>query len=615
METTQRKIVIVEDEGLIAADLKGRLERAGYQVPAVASTAVEALAAIKEKSPDLVLMDIRLKGDVDGIQVAERVRRDLDVPVVYLTAYEDRKTLERASKTQAYGYIKKPIASASLQGSIEMALAKHRQDRYLREQRDWFSASFAAVADAVLVTDPAGRISYVNPAAEQLIGCKVDDALGRPSSELLRLQRLDGGPIDDLVPVCVLQGAPIGLPADTWLIDTSDRRRAIEGSLAPRWQEGRANGVVFTFKDVTLRRFEDEQSRQDGRHSALARLADGVAGQLDLELGVVAEESTRLLNSLPADSTLRMAAETIESAALDAYSVTCRLRAFGQEREIRPAVVRVGEILGELQQTWTGALPGLSVNVESNLRPVHADIRELTRILDMVLQHAHRWMETAGAIRMAAAAAEIDGLQEWVRVQMSYPTAGETAATMERVFDPSWDGNWEGLPFAYGLAKRMGGLLRAHVGPDQTATFELYLPSVEVAAAGAHIDPLERPVILLIERNVEVRRILHRHFEEHGYSVLEAANCGEALLLADAYEHPIRLIIANPAPEDEHREELTALMTDIKPGACVRIIEGYRQDDSDVDGSEQSWRYLTKWELLEWANEASGATVWLAASN
>src|SRR5438105_4779950 len=145
MEPRDCKIMIVEDEGLIAADLQVRLERAGYTVPAIADSAGDALRAIRETSPDLVLMDIRIKGDMDGIQVAEKVREQFDVPVVYLTAYEDRGTLERASQTQAFGYIKKPIASASLQGSIEMAISKHKHERYLREQRDWFSASFAAV--------------------------------------------------------------------------------------------------------------------------------------------------------------------------------------------------------------------------------------------------------------------------------------------------------------------------------------------------------------------------------------------------------------------------------------------------------------------------------------
>jgi len=90
----QHKIVIVEDEGLIAADLESRLKSSGYQVPGTADSAQPALKLIRESSPDLVLMDIRLKGEQDGIQVAQVLREQFDIPVVYLTAYEDRATLD-----------------------------------------------------------------------------------------------------------------------------------------------------------------------------------------------------------------------------------------------------------------------------------------------------------------------------------------------------------------------------------------------------------------------------------------------------------------------------------------------------------------------------------------
>ncbi|HEV8039211.1 MAG TPA: response regulator [Bryobacteraceae bacterium] len=614
MGSSVHKVVIVEDEGLIAADLQGRLERAGYRVPAVAGSAGEALEVIREKSPDLILMDIRLRGNVDGIQVAEQVRRDFDIPVVYLTAYEDHQTLQRASQTQAFGYIKKPIDSASLQGSIEMAISKHRHERLLREQRDWFSASFAAVPDVVLVADLAGRISYINPAAEGLFGYKVDDVLGRPLYDLLRIAYQNGDAVDDLMPLAMLQGTPVALPGNIWLEGGRGRRYGIEGSLAPRWREGRADGVVVTFKDVTLRWFEEEQSRQDQKHSALSRLADGIAGHLDLELSVVAEESTRLLNSLPSSSTLRSAAKTIESAALDACGVTCRLRAFGQEREIKPLVVQVNEILKKLEKTWHSTLPGLSVHPDPAPRPVHADPAELTRTLEMLLRHAHHWSAAGGSIALSASKAELEGLHEWVRVRISYTTTNEDAASVERVFDPSWDGNWEGLPFAYGITKRMGGLLSARMEREKKVAFEIHLPSVDVTEAAAPIEGENEKTLLVIERNSEVRRLLHGYFEEHGFSVLEAGDCEDALLLAESSEWPIRLVIANPAPDDRLRSELPARLVDLKPGVCVRIIQGYREECGSSDG-QTAWHYLTKWDLLEWANGALGPAPRLAGAN
>jgi CheY-like chemotaxis protein len=613
MGSREHSIVIVEDEGLIAVDLQGRLERAGYRVPAVAGTASEALEVIRAKSPDLILMDIRLQGNADGIQVAEQVRRDFDIPVVYLTAYEDSKTLERASQTHAFGYIKKPIDSASLQGSIEIAISKHRHERLLREQRDWFSANFAAMPDAVLVADGAARISYINPVAEELFGCKVEEALGQSLLgqylyDVLRIKYRNGDPVEDLVPVAMLQAAPVAFPHDIYLEGARGRRYDIEGTFAPRWREGRADGVVVTFKDVTLRRFEEQQARHDNKHDALARLADGVAGYLGLELSAVAEESLHLLSALPAHSKLRPSAQNIKIAAQDALDVTGRLRAFGEEREIKPQMIQVNEVLSELEKTWRPSLPGLQVQLDPTPRPVHADLRELVRVLEVLLQHARHWMASGGPIAVDASGAELEGLHEWVRVRVSYRTAGEDAERLDRAFDPSWDGNWDGLPFTYGIAKRMGGLLKAHMEPDKTVVFSVYLPSVEALGAGASMDGREDPVLLVIERNSEVRRLLHAYFDQHGYHVLEAANCEEALLMSQGSERAIRLVIANPAADDKFGPELSARLLEMNPAASVRFIEDYREEE------ETGWHYVTKWDLLEWANQELGIASRLAAA-
>jgi PAS domain S-box-containing protein len=303
MGSAEQKIMVVEDEGLIAADLQSRLERVGYSVPPVAGTGAEALKIIRETSPDLVLMDIRLRGDLDGIEVAEQVRRELDIPVVYLTAYEDQETLERAGHSQAFGYIRKPIASASLQGAIEMALSKHRFERHLREQRDWLSASFAAVPDAVLVTDNSGRICYLNRVAEEMTGCTSEQALGRPSSELLWLVYPDGEPVEDLVRVVLIEGEMAALPGNVCLQGGQGRRYAVEGSVEPRRNEGHLEGAIVVLRDVTERRFAEEVSRQEDKHDALMQFADGIAGHLDPELSAVARQGAHLLGTSAEDRT------------------------------------------------------------------------------------------------------------------------------------------------------------------------------------------------------------------------------------------------------------------------------------------------------------------------
>jgi len=127
------KIQIVEDEDIVARDLKRRLEEMGYVVTAIVNTGAAAVEEARASRPGLILMDIMLKGEMDGISAAGEILESLDIPVIYLTAYSDEKTLERAKITEPFGYILKPFEERELHSSIEMALYKHKMEQRLKE--------------------------------------------------------------------------------------------------------------------------------------------------------------------------------------------------------------------------------------------------------------------------------------------------------------------------------------------------------------------------------------------------------------------------------------------------------------------------------------------------
>jgi len=129
------RALIVEDETLIAEELKERLERFGFLVIAAVDTAEEGIEIATTERPDLVLMDIRLRGEKDGVQAAAEIRRRVDVPVVYLTAYSDRVTLDRAKHTEPYGYVLKPFHERELQVTIELAMHRHALERKARQTK------------------------------------------------------------------------------------------------------------------------------------------------------------------------------------------------------------------------------------------------------------------------------------------------------------------------------------------------------------------------------------------------------------------------------------------------------------------------------------------------
>jgi AmiR/NasT family two-component response regulator len=136
----RRRILVVEDEALIAWDIKGRLENSGYEVPGIAPSADMALRLARRHTPSLILMDIRLQGGSDGIEAAAEVRRVMDIPVIFLTSYSDLETLERARLAEPFGYVVKPFGTLNFRALIEIALQKHDTERALRKSVAWHNA-------------------------------------------------------------------------------------------------------------------------------------------------------------------------------------------------------------------------------------------------------------------------------------------------------------------------------------------------------------------------------------------------------------------------------------------------------------------------------------------
>ena len=133
---SKAQILIVEDDGIIALDLQNRLEGFGFSVPAIVSSGEETIQKIKENNPDLVVMDIMLDGEMDGIETADQIRTHFNIPVIYLTAYADDNLLKRAKITEPFGYIIKPFEDKELHSAIEIALYKHSTEKALRKAHD-----------------------------------------------------------------------------------------------------------------------------------------------------------------------------------------------------------------------------------------------------------------------------------------------------------------------------------------------------------------------------------------------------------------------------------------------------------------------------------------------
>ncbi len=262
---TRPRIMVVEDESIIAMDIRRMLEAQGYSVPATASSGEEAIAQASKVKPDLILMDIVLKGEMDGIEAAEEIRAGLGTPIIYLTAYADDETLQRARVTEPFGYLVKPFEARELRSAIEMALYKAATERELKENRQWLITTINSIGNGLIATDTDGTVIFMNHAAESLTGWTQAEASGKDVAEVFVTSDRPGA--EDPVRSALRDGVRIPLDDQTVLTARDGREIPVDGNAAPIVADtGSVIGVVLAFRDITEQKAVEEELRKYREH-------------------------------------------------------------------------------------------------------------------------------------------------------------------------------------------------------------------------------------------------------------------------------------------------------------------------------------------------------------
>lgn len=275
-------ILVVEDESIVAMDIKHRAEGLGYKVTAITPSGEEALKLVRENPPDLVLMDIVLKGKMDGIEAAQRIHDNYDIPVLYLTAYSDEETLKRAKITEPFGYIIKPFEDRELHSAVEIAIYKHEMERKLKESEKWLSTTLESIGDAVITTDKLGNIIFMNPVAMEVTGWSQEEAIGKTLKDVFQIVNEDtGNPLEDPVTKVLQKDAVIEMTDPALLITKEGTVLPIDDSSAPiRDETGSVIGVALVFRDITERKRAEKEKEELLKDKARGELSNFVLSAL-----------------------------------------------------------------------------------------------------------------------------------------------------------------------------------------------------------------------------------------------------------------------------------------------------------------------------------------------
>ena len=615
--TNQARIVVVEDERVVALDIKAHLERFGYEVPAMYASGESVLENLERDRPDLVLLDIRLQGELDGVETAEQIQREYGLPFILLTAYADEQTLQRAKITRPFAYIIKPFDERELRTSIVIALYRHKMERALAERQELLQTTLSSITDGVIVTDSDRNVEFMNPVAERLCGATVDEIHGTPIEDICVFRQAEAGywpkgfdryarllecRTGDLIPVEVLE-----TPLDNLY--------------------GASSGYVYVVRDISARveaeralRQRDEQLRQAQKMEAVGRLSGGIAHDFNNLLTVILGYSKLLVETLEDEEqeidreALKADVLGIQKAAFRSVSLTRQLLAFSRHQMLNPRTIDINTIVEDVEKMLRRLLSeGIAMHVALNAErgTVLVDQGQMEQVLMNLVVNARDALTDVVGGTMVIRTEEVStekpinvhtGVLEpgqWIAIHVQDNGAGIDPAHIQHIFEPFFTtkgmarGTGLGLATVYGIVRQLDGHIHVESTLGRGTTFSLYLPRADRASdlersGSGEIDSLSgNEVVLLVEDEEPIRSLLTRVLLQQGYEVLGAQNAGEALLLAEDGDRHIDILVTDIVMPNISGTMLAERLRRTRETLRVLFISGYAEElpSSDVSDS------------------------------
>lgn len=595
------KIMIVEDDRIIADDIQASLKRLGYTVSAIISFGEEAIERAKEDNPDLVLMDIVLSGQLNGTEAADLIRTLFNIPIVYLTAYADEQVVESAKITEPYGYIIKPFEDRELNIAIEIALYKHRMEKKLKESEAWFSTTLKSIGDAVITTDIEGYVTFMNPVAGSLTGWSRDEAIGKPLDQVfLIINEKTRERCDNPVEKVIATGLVEGLANDTILISKNGEEHIISDSGAPIFDsEKKIIGVILVFRDVTEKIALQKQIIQSQKIEALGTLAGGIAHDFNnLLMGILGRTALMMADTDSSNSHVEHL-KGIEDYVKSATDLTKQLLGFAMSGKYEVTPTDLNEIVNKCSKMFGRTKKEVKIHVkyEQNLWITEVDKGQIGQVLLNLYVNAWQAMPEGGDLYIQTHNVNLDehytkpsnaSPGKYVKISVTDTGVGMDEITRQRIFDPFFTtkemgrGTGLGLASVYGIVKNHEGFINVNSEKGEGATFNIYFPATEKKVVVKK--ELEREelkgseTVLLVDDEDMIIDVGQSMLEKMGYNVLIAKDGKEALEIYQKNEQEIDMVILDIIMPDIGGGETYDKLNEINPEIKVLLSSGYSID-------------------------------------
>jgi len=493
MQSTQ--VMIVEDERIVAQHLKQQLVGLGYAVEGIASSGVQALSIIERQRPDVVLMDIHIDGDMDGIETAARIE---DIPVIYMTAYSEDATLERARGTKPFGYLVKPVSERELHATIQMALKRREIESALHDSRELLGLALDAAEMGSWEVDGIGMKIRRDGNACRITGVPSDTASAALEDfydEIFADDREDVAAGFDRL----LTGrAPCEVKFRRVRPDNRIRWLRAQGRTF-RSERQRVRRIIGVVQDITEEIERERRRRITERLETLGTLAGGIAHDVNNMLVPILIMTPMVIESLPEDDPRRSQLATVMSAGQRIRQVVAQILAFSRQERQEPQTLDLCEAVRGAIAIVRAIIPAsvtLRDHLERDVGLIDAAPAQIDVILiNLVVNAAQAIGYSAGAIdvtleRTAVDPAPASGCIDlppgpYARIVVADSGSGMDAATLERIFEPFFTtkpigkGTGLGLSVVFGTVKRLGGAIDVESEVGVGSTFTIHVPLID----------------------------------------------------------------------------------------------------------------------------------------